>query len=129
MKVMDMKQGCGSCGGCDACHGCGCIELTEPELWLVQELAQYSFLPVARKASDMKPVYLEDQRYDPDTYSLALQCLEKRGLVDIDYGAPLQGANMDAYKDYPVHGSVALTGKGLQVLDIIEKQGFRDENL
>ena len=118
---------CGNC--CGSCKSCGSMELAGPEVWFLQELGQYSFLPVARKASDMIPVYLEDSRYDKETYSLVLQCLEKRGLIDIDYSAPLKQANMIAYAQYPVHGSVALTERGLQVLDILELQGISDEDL
>ena len=117
---------CKDCGGsCGACGGCGgVLELTEGEVRLLETLGQYSFLPVARRADDMTPVYLEEQEYSRETYSLILQCLEKKALISIDYDQPLPGANMDAYAGYPVHGSMALTQRGQTVLDLLEKQGI-----
>ena len=94
---------------------------------MLRTLGQIPFLPVARKADDMTPVYLEDGAYAPEEYSLILQCLEKKGLISLDYDAPLTGASMDAYRGYPVHGSMALTHRGQQVLEMLEVQGIREE--
>ena len=94
------------------------------EITFLRELGQYSFLPVARKASDMIPVYLEDGEENKEMMSLVLQCLEKKMLIDITYD-PLPGADMGAYKGYPVHGSIALTQRGQQVLELIEVQGIQ----
>jgi len=33
---------------------------------------------------------------------------------------------MSAYKDYPVHGSIALTQRGQQVLELLEVQGITE---
>lgn len=119
---------CGNCGGacekCGTCGGCGKdLELTQEEIRLLRELGQYSFLPVARKASDMVPVYLENG--DKERMSLVIQCLEKKMLIDIAYD-PLPGADMSAYKGYPVHGSMALTERGQQVLELLEVQGIEE---
>ena len=95
------------------------------EIRFLQELGQYSFLPVARKASDMIPVYLENGEEEKELMSLVLQCLEKKMLVDISYD-PLPGADMSAYKGYPVHGSIALTGRGQKVLELLEVQGIEE---
>ena len=91
-------------------------------------LGQYSFLPVARKAGDMTPVYLEETRRTPEQYSLVLQCLEAKGLITLDYSAPLPGADMTAYAAFPLHGSMALTGRGYQVLELLETQGYQTES-
>ena len=91
---------------------------------MLESFGQFGFLPVARTAADMTPVYLEEQTYSAQEYSLILQCLEAKGLIRIDYDAPLKGADMSAYTGYPVHGSMALTERGQQVLDILEKQGI-----
>lgn len=117
---------CKKCNGnCNACGGCaGTLELTEGELHLLQSLGQYSFLPVARRAEDMTPVYLEETDYTKEEYSLILQCLEKKGLITIDYRAPLSGADMSAYCGYPVHGSFALTQRGYTILELLETQGI-----
>ena len=115
----------GCTGNCGACGGCrGALELTEGEVKLLETMGQYSFLPVARRADDMTPIYLEEQEYTKEMYSLILMCLEKKELISIDYDAPLAGADMSAYAQYPVHGSIALTQRGQTVLDLLEKQGI-----
>ena len=121
---------CGNCGGscekCASCGGCGQgLELTMEEIAFLRELGQFSFLPVARKASDMIPVYLENGEDQKDLMSLVIQCLEKKMLIDIDY-APLPGADMSAYQGYPVHGSMALTARGQQVLELLDVQGMEE---
>ena len=112
---------CGSCGGCAKE-----LVLTVQEVDMLYTLGQFSFLPVARRADDMTPVYLEDTRYSREEYSLILQCLEKKALISIDYNAPLIGADMSAYKGLPVHGSFALTERGQQVLEMLELQGITE---
>ena len=118
---------CNKCSGnCASCAGCaGSLELTTMEIEMLRKLGQFSFLPVARKAGDMVPVYLEEQEYSPEEYSLILQCLEKKGLVNMDYGSALRGADMSAYGAYPVHGSMALTQRGQAVLETLEIQGIQ----
>ena len=51
----------------------------------------FAFLPVARRADDMTPVYLEQQEYTKEEYSLILQALEQKGLISLDYEKPLAG--------------------------------------
>ena len=116
----------GNCGNCKGCGGCapGPLELNRGELAVLESFSQFGFLPVARKVDDMTPVYLEEQAYTPEEYSLILQCLEAKGLIRIDYDAPLKGADMRAYEGFPVHGSMALTRRGQQVLDILQTQGI-----
>ena len=114
---------CGNCGGCSAT-----MELTAGEVSILKALGQYSFLPVARRVDDMVPVYLEEQEYTKEEYSLILQCLEKKSLIDLDYSAKLSGADMSAYQGYPVHGSMALTQRGQNVLELLELQGFMEES-
>ena len=113
---------CGGCGGnCGSCGGCaGSLVLTEKEIELLRLLGQMAFLPVVRKASDMIPVFPESS--DPDATAV-LTCLEKKGLIDLDYRAPLQGFDYGNCKGYPVHGSMALTERGQQVLELLELQG------
>lgn len=127
---MGNPQSCGGCGGnCGSCTGCSAsMELTAGEMGVLQTLGQYSFLPVARRREDMVPVYLEDSALSREEYSLVLQCLEKRGLIDISYDAPLKGADMRAYAAYPVHGSIGLTQRGQQVLELLEMQGIEEDS-
>ena len=114
----------GNCtGNCESCGGCAKeLTLTEGELALLNTLAQIPFLPVARKADDMTPVYLETDA--PENASLVLQVLEKKQLIDLDYREPLKGFDMSAYRGYPVHGTVALTARGQTVVDLLDKQGI-----
>ena len=116
-----------SCSGnCASCAGCSrALELHEAEIQMLQTLAQVPFLPVARRADDMVPVYLEETDYTLEEYSLILQCLEKKQLIAIDYDAPLKGCDLAAYAAYPVRGSFALTQRGQQVLDILQIQGIQ----
>ena len=120
-------SGCNGCGGsCGTCGGCGggnALELSEGEIWMLKQLSQIPFLPVARKMDDDVPVYLEDDRYTQEEYTLILQCLEKRGLIDIDYWAPLKGFDMSAYGAYPVRGSFALTARGQVAAELLEYLG------
>ena len=119
----------GNCGGCDgncaSCSGCGKqLELSVQEISFLNLLEQIPFLPVARRADDMTPVYLEETGED---YSLILACLEKKGLVDLDYHTPLGGFDYSAYKAYPLRGSMALTQRGQQVVELLELQGAQPE--
>ena len=119
-------SGCNGCGGsCGTCGGCGgnALELSEGEIWMLKQLSQIHFLPVARKMDDDIPVYLEDDRYTREEYTLILQCLEKRGLIDIDYWAPLKGFDMSAYGGYPIRGSFALTARGQVAAELLEYLG------
>ena len=117
-------SGCGNC--CSSCGGCGEMVLAPGEIEMLRTLGQFAFLPVARKADDPTPIYLEETEYNPAEYSLFLQCLEKRGLISIDFDKPLKRAYKEAYAPYPIKGSVALTAKGLDILDVLETQGFSD---
>jgi hypothetical protein len=114
---MGCDHNCGSCGGC------GALELTELELELLRLLGQLAFLPVARKPEGDYPVCRELEGRDPEQTGLALVCLEKRGLVDLDYCAPLKGMDMAAYAGYSVHGSAGLTVRGQQAVEYMEIQG------
>ena len=117
---------CRSCSGncCDSCGSCGqTLTMTEGEISLLKSLGQYSFLPVARKADDMTPIYKEEDTYTQEEYSVLIQLLEKKQLIYLDY-TPLPGADMSAYAGFPVHGSMGLTKRGQQVLELIETQGI-----
>ena len=113
---------CGSCGSCGSSGGC--MELTMGEIEMLQTLAQIPFLPVARKMTEDIPVYLEDAEKTQEEYSLILQCLEKRGLISIDYDKPLKRFYDASYDAYPIRGSFALTQRGQQVVELLELQGI-----
>lgn len=112
-------------GNCASCGGCaGTLELTAQEVELLQVLAQIPFLPIARRSDTMDPVYLEDQRHSQEEYSLILQCLEKKGLISLDFDKPLRQFDDSAYRGYPIRGSMALTARGQTVVELMELQGI-----
>ena len=117
-----------ACGGnCADCGGCAKeLLLTSGEIDVLMALGQIPFLPVARRADDMIPVYLEDEAHTREEYSLILQVLEKKQLIDIDYRQGLKGFDMSDYKGLPVHGSFALTQRGQQVLEMLDIQGITE---
>ncbi len=112
---MGCGHNCGSCGGCARV-----LELTEGEIALLRSLGQYAFLPIARRADDMVPIYLEE----PGAWSLILQVLEQKGLVSLDYDKPLPGAYGEGYAAYPVKGSAALTARGQAVVEMLDIEGI-----
>lgn len=124
-----MQAKCSCSGDCASCGGCGgCAKelvLSQAEVEMLQTLGQIPFLPVARKMGDLTPIYLEEQRYSASEYSLILQCLEKRGLISLDFDMALKGFDDSAYAAYPIRGSMALTARGQTVLDLIETQGIQ----
>ena len=118
---------CNKCsGGCGGCGGCSqSLELSQGELDLLKTLGQFSFLPIARKADDMTPIYKEEQAYTTEEYSLFIALLVKKQLIYLDY-TPLHGADMTAYAGFPVHGSMGLTARGQSVLDLLDLQGISE---
>ena len=115
----------GNCSGCSGCSGCGgAMELAEGEIAMLLTLGQIPFLPVARKMGDENPVYLEDAEHTVEEYSLILLCLEKRGLISLDYDKPLKSFDDSAYAAYPIRGSFALTARGQRVVELLEMQGL-----
>ena len=111
-----------SCNGnCASCPGCAReLELTETELEFLKALGEVAFLPVARTMGDLTPIYPEKPEED---FSLLLQCLEKKGLISLDYHLPLKGYTHPDYDRFPIRGSLALTGRGQLVLELAEYQG------
>ena len=120
---MSCKNCSGNCGNCSGCANA--LELTEGEVEILRALGQFAFLPIARRAEDMVPVYLEEDRYTKEEYSLILQVLEQKGLVSLDYDRPLPHADLSAYAVYPVKGSMALTERGQKVVEILEISGIQ----
>ena len=108
----------GNCGGCSGCAGT--LELTWEELGVLRELGQIPFLPVARNMGEDTPVRPGEES---ERMSLVLLCLEKRGLISLDYDKPLKGCD---YGDLPIRGSFALTARGQQVLELMEIRGIQE---
>ena len=114
-------------GNCASCAGCAReLVLTEMEVEFLKELGRVAFLPVARNMGDLEPVYLEEGPEKQSDYCLLLQCLEKKGLISLDYDKPLKNFDGSAYAGYPIRGSMALTERGQKVLELLELQGISD---
>lgn len=122
---------CASCGGnCPSCGGCGgALFLTLGEIAMLRRLGQIPFLPIARRIDTVDPVYLEDTDKSVTEYGLILMCLEKKGLISLDFDRPLAGFDDSAYAAYPIRGSMALTARGQSVLDLLELQGAQEEDM
>ena len=109
----------GCSGNCASCSGCAReLVLTEAEVAFLEELAQIPFLPVARHMGEDKPAFPEK---DTPEMTLLLQCLEKKGLISLDYDLPIRGCD---YGSYPIRGSLALTQRGQSVLELLQIQGL-----
>lgn len=123
-------SGCADCsgckGGCSGCPGAGSLELTQPEVEFLRLLGQVVFLPIARRMGDETPVCLENGLPDAAQTSRVLLMLERKALVSLDYREPLKGAAYKRYAAYPVQGSVALTARGIRVLEVLEYQGIHE---
>lgn len=117
---MPCNHNCSSCSGC-----AGVLELTEGEIEMLQALGQFAFLPIARKADDMVPVYLEESSRPAEEWSLILQVLEQKHLVSLDYDKPLSNFSDPKYASFPVKGSVALTERGQNIVKMMEIDGIQ----
>lgn len=116
----------GQSSGCPGCSGCGGqLELTRAELVILEQLGIYAFLPVARCKDTMTPHCIEDGL--PEDSTAALQLLERKALIRMDYDKPLENFDYRAYADFAVHGSIALTQRGQQVLELLEIHGIASD--
>ena len=124
---MSNCENCGGCaGGCDGCSGCAReLVVSSGEIEFLKELGQFAFLPVARKMGDLTPCYPEPDA--PEDVSRILQLLEKKNLISLDYDKPLKAEYGPAYESLPIRGSMALTQRGQQVLEMLEYQGMTEE--
>lgn len=108
---------CGSCGGRE-------LELTEAEIHMLGQFSQFPFLPAAKNAADEFPTYLEENKHSVEEYGIILALLEKKGLITIDYEKKLKNADLSAYEGFDCVGSMALSARGLHVLELLDLQGF-----
>ena len=120
---------CGTdCGGCQkSCGSCSpALFLTREELQLLRLFRAAPFLPVARRPDGETPVCLEEGIGAQDVISLAIQALERKGLIDLDYTLPLQNFDYTPYAAWSRQGSMALTARGQEVLEVLDIQGVED---
>lgn len=119
-------SGCENCSGCGGCPGrAGGLTLTYRERDFLMELAQTPFLPLARKASEETPVYLEAGEENRESFAALLLTMERKGLVSLDYHIPMKRYPA-GYEAYPIRGSISLTARGQQVLELLDIQGWEE---
>lgn len=114
------------CGRCcrGICSGCGSsVSLSDGELEMLLEFAQFSFLPIA-SGENNNPIYREDNTRSEADYALILLGLERKRLIQINYDIPLLNYEYRNYRDCKGLGSMALTALGQYVIDQIENQGI-----
>ncbi|MGM9521450.1 MAG: hypothetical protein ACI3VB_03115 [Oscillospiraceae bacterium] len=114
------KSHCGSCCGM-ACSGD--LELSERELDLLQELSQTPFLPVVQRMGDELPLY-PDSTLSHEECSAVLLSLSGKGLIRIDYDIPITNFDYTPFDNSFLHGSMALTAQGQDILELIDIQGI-----
>jgi hypothetical protein len=103
------------------------VELTAAELALLEQFAQFPFLPVARRPDSEEPVYLENGAAQQQETGQAIAGLERLGLIALDYHLPLSNFDYAGYEGYALHGSMALTARGQAVVECLEIQGVTEE--
>ena len=125
-----LQDHCGRCcAGVSACcpRGCpGCgerLQLTAEEEAFLRLFSQTPFLPVAGTRENELPVYLAEEGTAPENTRSIITVLHQKGLIRIDYDLPLANYDYDAYKNYPVRGSMALTWLGQELLDELDVLG------
>lgn len=111
---------CGKCCG-GSCSSVREIVLSPLELSLLQLFSVYPFLPAARDKDGM-PVYFPDASSDmsatsADDISACLYALEAKQIISVDEDIPIAGYDYSIYHDLPLHGSMALTAFGQDILD------------
>lgn len=121
-----MQPSCsGNCQNCGSNQGCsfhGDLTITEGEMLFLKRLAVIPFLPVARKLGEDVPYFFDPEDPTAD-YGNLLLCLEKKQLISLDYDKPIAGFSDSHYDAYQLLGSMALTLRGQQVLELAEIQG------
>ena len=111
MDITCTGRHCGQCCG-SLCGSCGNrISLSDAEIEILLELAQYSLLPVAANDHD-PPVYRESSSRSEADYAATLLDMQKKGLIRIDYDIPLSNYKYQFYSDCRHHGSMVLTSFG-----------------
>ena len=119
---------CGKCCGRSS-GGCGSLELTQAEANLLLTFAVLPFQPVVGKDTSDRPVYaypegMVEEHLTTNVCPEIISALMGKGLIEVDYNIPLRNFGYSGFEDYPLHGSMALTLRGQQVMDQLFFLGF-----
>lgn len=99
--------------------------LSQQEIKLLLRFSQVPFLPVAMDDVTSLPVYLDDDLDFSSSCGEAILGLAQKGLISLDFDLPLTNYDYATYEQYPQRGSMALTAKGQDTLDLMEYQSFK----
>ena len=112
------------CAACPKSGSCGALFLTEDELSVLRRFAETPFLPLVKKGDGLPlcPTLEGDAR----RLAAVLRNLESKGLISLDDWLPLTNYDYSAWTSHPVHGSMALTASGQDVLETLEVQGIEE---
>jgi hypothetical protein len=97
--------------------------MTPEEISVLETFSELPFQCILRKPSQELPASPEDPS---EARSQVLLCLEKKGLIDIDCHQPLKGFDYSPWPGF-LHGSMALTARGQEILDTLTIQGAQSE--
>ena len=112
------------CAACPDAGSCGALFLTEDELSVLRRFAEMPFLPLV-KMTDGLPL-CPTLEGDAQRLAAVLRNLESKGLISLDDWLPLTNYDYSAWTSHPVHGSMALTASGQDVLEALEVQGIEE---
>lgn len=113
-------ENCSSCGGCSGgCPAGNSLELTAPEIEMLQYLSQIPFIAIARRPEEETPVC----EIPGEQATRVLVFLERKRLITLDYDLPLKGFDYSIFHGRTVHGSAALTLRGQEILETLDRQG------
>ena len=110
------------CAACPESGSCGALFLTEDELSVLRRFAETPFLPLV-KMTDGLPL-CPTLEGDAQRLAAVLRNLESKGLISLDEWLPLMNFDYSAWVSFPIHGSMALTASGQDVLEALEVQGI-----
>lgn len=97
--------------------------MTPAEIAILKRLAETPFLPLVKK-NHTGDQFMPVSEFISPEYRIALLALNNKGLISMDADFPLSNFDYSEYLKQYKCGSIALTGKGQAVIDVIEVQGM-----
>lgn len=110
------------CGGnCSSCGGCtnATIYLTEDALQLLEVLATYAFLPVAKDREGSYVLREVETATIQDPHG-TIRAMIKEGYLSANMEHPLKGFSYIAYQDCEKFGSLGLTTRGQKLTEYLD---------
>ncbi|MDD3537200.1 MAG: hypothetical protein PHH65_02920 [Eubacteriales bacterium] len=111
---------------CGACCGGRCKQemiMAPTEIAILKRLAESPFLPLVKKPHTGDQ-FMPIPDFISAEYETALLALSSKGLISMDADFPLSNFDYAEYSEQYECGSIALTGRGQAVIDVMEIQGM-----